>query len=70
MHPYTYCIETPGFLRNMCTDAFRLLLSLLILLVYFLALPPLLTSSIYLVATYTCLCSFFVAKLLSLRGVV
>ena len=63
----THFSQKPRYLKIRCRDASRLLLSLLILFVYFLALPSLLPSSIYLVAFYTCLCSSF---LLSLRGVV
>ena len=45
MHPYTFFIGTP-LLEIRCMDASCLLLSLLLLFVYFLALPSLLTSSI------------------------
>ena len=44
-----------SYLKIRCRDASHLLLSLLLLFVYFLALPSFLTSSIYLVAFYTCI---------------
>ena len=40
MHPYTFFIETPlPYLKIRCRDASHLLSSLLLLFVYFLALP-------------------------------
>ena len=62
--------QATGFLWKMCKDASYLLSSLLLLFVYFLALPSLLTS-IYLVAFYTCLYQFFCNSIaiLSVRGV-
>ena len=63
MHPYIVHVQCTSKISSnrvsmkMCRDASRLLLSLL-LLVYFLALPSLLISLIYLVAFYTSLCSF------------
>ena len=47
----------------MCRDASCPLLSLLLLFEYFLVLPSLLISSIYLVAFYTYLCSFFLRSI-------
>ena len=51
------CIPTSnfqltGFLWKMCRDVSHLLLSLLLLFVYFLALPSLLTSSNYLILVH------------------
>ena len=70
MHPYI-SFQVTGFLWKMCKDASYLLSSLLLLFVYFFGLPSLLTSSIYLVAFYTCLYQFFCNSIaiLSVRGV-
>ena len=70
-HSHTHCLSTMLFIVVICghaklveylkigrRDASRPLLSLLLLFVYFLALPFLLFSSIYLVAFYTC-CIYF-----------
>ena len=51
----------------MCGDASSLL-SLLLLFVYFLALPSLLTFSIYLLAFYTCSCALFSTKATESEG--
>ena len=58
MYPHILFLSNRVSMK-MCRAASHLLLSLLILFVYFLAIPSLLTSSNYLVTLHTCLCSFF-----------
>ena len=55
MHVYLHIC----YLKIRCKDASHLLLSLLLLVVYFLVLPSLFTSSIYLVAFYTKSCTLY-----------